>query len=118
MSTTATKQKIEREKFEFHLFKPGNPSTPRSEISYFATGSYSASAHKSKKEKARKAAEKEAAEKATAEAKRIGGDNSAESGKAYTQAKKKCIVIGNPSVRSEEHTSELQSQSNLVCRLL
>src|SRR5256886_11440492 len=83
-----------------------------------ATGSYSASAHKSKKEKARKAAEKEAAEKATAEAKRIGGDNSAESGKAYTQAKKKCIVIGNPSVRSEEHTSELQSQSNLVCRLL
>src|SRR5688572_33199897 len=34
-----------------------------------------------------------------------------------------CLVIGhsrllpNP-VRSEEHTSELQSQSNLVCRLL
>src|SRR2546427_8157764 len=25
---------------------------------------------------------------------------------------------GAPSVRSEEHTSELQSQSNLVCRLL
>src|SRR2546427_2731304 len=24
----------------------------------------------------------------------------------------------NPSARSEEHTSELQSQSNLVCRLL
>src|SRR5438270_12346372 len=24
----------------------------------------------------------------------------------------------NPDVRSEEHTSELQSQSNLVCRLL
>src|SRR2546430_5308268 len=24
----------------------------------------------------------------------------------------------NPSMRSEEHTSELQSQSNLVCRLL
>src|SRR6516165_9049194 len=26
--------------------------------------------------------------------------------------------VGRPSVRSEEHTSELQSQSNLVCRLL
>src|SRR2546430_7614486 len=25
---------------------------------------------------------------------------------------------GSPSTRSEEHTSELQSQSNLVCRLL
>src|SRR5688572_32715854 len=25
---------------------------------------------------------------------------------------------GNPPARSEEHTSELQSQSNLVCRLL
>src|SRR5688572_32735870 len=27
-------------------------------------------------------------------------------------------VEGVPSARSEEHTSELQSQSNLVCRLL
>src|SRR2546427_2432288 len=27
-------------------------------------------------------------------------------------------VIAGPAVRSEEHTSELQSQSNLVCRLL
>src|SRR5256886_7375699 len=27
-------------------------------------------------------------------------------------------VITHPWVRSEEHTSELQSQSNLVCRLL
>src|SRR2546430_1570363 len=26
--------------------------------------------------------------------------------------------IGSPAMRSEEHTSELQSQSNLVCRLL
>src|SRR3989475_2355120 len=26
--------------------------------------------------------------------------------------------VGAPSLRSEEHTSELQSQSNLVCRLL
>src|SRR2546430_6155084 len=25
---------------------------------------------------------------------------------------------GRPNIRSEEHTSELQSQSNLVCRLL
>src|SRR2546427_1023109 len=28
------------------------------------------------------------------------------------------IRPGNPPIRSEEHTSELQSQSNLVCRLL
>src|SRR5947208_55388 len=55
------------EKFEFHLFKPGNPVQPRSEISYFASGGYSASAHKSRKEKARKAAEK-----AAVEAKRVG----------------------------------------------
>src|SRR2546430_5304793 len=27
-------------------------------------------------------------------------------------------IIALPSTRSEEHTSELQSQSNLVCRLL
>src|SRR5688572_31528801 len=26
--------------------------------------------------------------------------------------------VGHPHLRSEEHTSELQSQSNLVCRLL
>src|SRR2546430_3473300 len=29
-----------------------------------------------------------------------------------------CLVSGFVTVRSEEHTSELQSQSNLVCRLL
>src|SRR2546430_11591910 len=28
------------------------------------------------------------------------------------------VVAGTPWSRSEEHTSELQSQSNLVCRLL
>src|SRR2546430_13213362 len=28
------------------------------------------------------------------------------------------IVANQPAMRSEEHTSELQSQSNLVCRLL
>src|SRR2546427_5813739 len=27
-------------------------------------------------------------------------------------------IPGGPEVRSEEHTSELQSQSNIVCRLL
>src|SRR2546430_9520515 len=27
-------------------------------------------------------------------------------------------LLGKPETRSEEHTSELQSQSNLVCRLL
>src|SRR5688572_32552340 len=29
-----------------------------------------------------------------------------------------CARTGQPVMRSEEHTSELQSQSNLVCRLL
>src|SRR2546430_8216027 len=28
------------------------------------------------------------------------------------------LKFGTPEIRSEEHTSELQSQSNLVCRLL
>src|SRR2546430_10677237 len=28
------------------------------------------------------------------------------------------VPVGAPGTRSEEHTSELQSQSNLVCRLL
>src|SRR2546430_3371213 len=28
------------------------------------------------------------------------------------------VHVGPPDIRSEEHTSELQSQSNLVCRLL
>src|SRR5688572_31309467 len=30
----------------------------------------------------------------------------------------RCSVVDVQEVRSEEHTSELQSQSNLVCRLL
>src|SRR2546430_9704074 len=30
----------------------------------------------------------------------------------------KCQTLEAPQLRSEEHTSELQSQSNLVCRLL
>src|SRR2546430_10644079 len=29
-----------------------------------------------------------------------------------------CLGMGNGVIRSEEHTSELQSQSNIVCRLL
>src|SRR2546427_5318343 len=36
--------------------------------------------------------------------------------KNYVDGKASTDVDGNP--RSEEHTSELQSQSNLVCRLL
>src|SRR2546430_12591803 len=28
------------------------------------------------------------------------------------------VLVNNAGIRSEEHTSELQSQSNLVCRLL
>src|SRR5260221_8368662 len=32
--------------------------------------------------------------------------------------KRKIIVTNTPDVRSEEHTSELQSHSDLVCRLL
>src|SRR5688572_32653610 len=44
-------------------------------------------------------------------------------GGPYYRNHKLKLVIGNadcdrPCVRSEEHTSELQSQSNLVCRLL
>src|SRR2546427_6185558 len=34
------------------------------------------------------------------------------------QARNGNIATGSVGVRSEEHTSELQSQSNLVCRLL
>src|SRR5688572_31873674 len=38
--------------------------------------------------------------------------------KARYQEKKEEIKAKNNAGRSEEHTSELQSQSNLVCRLL
>src|SRR2546427_3111533 len=31
---------------------------------------------------------------------------------------RRVLASGGPSTRSEEHTSELQSQSNIVCRLL
>src|SRR2546430_6411878 len=36
----------------------------------------------------------------------------------YPSADRRCSVRRNIGKRSEEHTSELQSQSNLVCRLL
>src|SRR2546430_9856347 len=35
-----------------------------------------------------------------------------------TPVSRKCSIRGCLTIRSEEHTSELQSQSNLVCRLL
>src|SRR2546430_5391811 len=50
--------------------------------------------------------------------------NVPENGVCGNNFKKRCplpprvLVNPFPSVRSEEHTSELQSQSNLVCRLL
>src|SRR2546430_8831409 len=37
---------------------------------------------------------------------------------AYNTWRRKRLKLATPGVRSEEHTSELQSQSNLVCRLL
>src|SRR2546427_8671176 len=40
------------------------------------------------------------------------------SSEIWQPASRKMSSSGRPSMRSEEHTSELQSQSNLVCRLL
>src|SRR2546430_8452446 len=42
------------------------------------------------------------------------------SGRPYTSQQKAAFILGMKysNSRSEEHTSELQSQSNLVCRLL
>src|SRR2546427_8642331 len=39
-------------------------------------------------------------------------------GKRQEYLERDGVEVGAPHVRSEEHTSELQSQSNLVCRLL
>src|SRR5205085_3355463 len=39
-------------------------------------------------------------------------------GRPPRQLARSVQVFSDPAVRSEEHTSELQSQSNLVCRLL
>src|SRR5690606_41257523 len=38
--------------------------------------------------------------------------------RALTTGKGRCTVKTDPLPRSEEHTSELQSRENLVCRLL
>ena len=38
---------------------------------------------------------------------------------SFTEAiKEACLSVGDKALRSEEHTSELQSRRNLVCRLL
>src|SRR5256885_3582493 len=47
----------------------------------------------------------------------IGGVRTIEDGEAWIQAHR-ARVKPQQSVRSEEHTSELQSPCNLVCRLL
>src|SRR3972149_8315801 len=39
-------------------------------------------------------------------------------GNCGTSARLRCCLLPKVRQRSEEHTSELQSQSNLVCRLL
>src|SRR5205085_8934392 len=44
--------------------------------------------------------------------------SSAEPGHPYQRQPKLVLDGAPPTERSEEHTSELQSQSNLVCRLL
>src|SRR5436309_11390637 len=37
---------------------------------------------------------------------------------AFTRGARQCRFISSSGIRSEEHTSELQSRENLVCRLL
>src|SRR2546430_13668807 len=46
------------------------------------------------------------------------GDQAVLSFRATADNSKIVCLISTPTRRSEEHTSELQSQSNLVCRLL
>src|SRR2546427_7157821 len=41
-----------------------------------------------------------------------------ESARCAAEVDERRILLRKPKFRSEEHTSELQSQSNLVCRLL
>src|SRR2546430_12175651 len=52
----------------------------------------------------------------------FGVDKPPDTGKSVLQKVDEAVAKANASVniptRSEEHTSELQSQSNLVCRLL
>src|SRR2546430_12090275 len=47
-----------------------------------------------------------------------GGDEREGSEDAVAQHRRDFARLGDTRPRSEEHTSELQSQSNLVCRLL
>src|SRR2546430_3804747 len=49
---------------------------------------------------------------------RHGRHDPREAGNAEGAVRSRDLVRGAPYLRSEEHTSELQSQSNLVCRLL
>src|SRR2546427_4553905 len=48
----------------------------------------------------------------------VEGESKEIDGKALAKDDGKVIALVRASLRSEEHTSELQSQSNLVCRLL
>src|SRR3990167_10837659 len=48
----------------------------------------------------------------------ISANNDPEIGAIIAEAMEKVGKDGTITIRSEEHTSELQSQSNLVCRLL
>src|SRR2546430_9780812 len=45
-------------------------------------------------------------------------DNANDTNNTGRRKKRETTDAGGPDERSEEHTSELQSQSNLVCRLL
>src|SRR5947207_9406738 len=49
---------------------------------------------------------------------RSGGDGGRQTGDQRAGKPAKAGAIENSDVRSEEHTSELQSHSDLVCRLL
>src|SRR2546430_11984719 len=56
--------------------------------------------------------------RAVGELSRRGRGGGAHVGRAEEEQRRPEAVRWPPDVRSEEHTSELQSQSNLVCRLL
>src|SRR2546430_4661838 len=48
----------------------------------------------------------------------LGGDCRSDQRTRFTHLRRRCSCCRRQYFRSEEHTSELQSQSNLVCRLL
>src|SRR2546430_6066972 len=48
----------------------------------------------------------------------VAGDHRRRPAAARRHGDRPALVVGRLDTRSEEHTSELQSQSNLVCRLL